>query len=68
KLGSNKVCLKAGAKKAGEACGVANDCEAGAMCLDNEGLKCWQVCAKKEDCSSGTCTDTELGFSVCVAE
>jgi hypothetical protein len=68
KLGSNKVCLKGGTKKPGEACGVANDCEVGSICLDNEGLKCWQVCSKKEDCSAGDCVDTELGFNVCVAE
>lgn len=67
KIGDNKVCVKAGTKKVGEACGVANDCEAGAMCLDNGGLKCWQVCAKDEDCNGGTCTDTQMGFSVCVA-
>ncbi|GEM_PF-5783522 len=68
-IGEHKICVKAGTKKAGEACGVANDCEAGAMCLQPEGgsMACFTVCAKDEDCSGGTCTDTGLGYSVCIA-
>lgn len=70
KIGNNKVCVKAGTKKVGEACGVANDCEAGAMCLQPEGgsMACFKVCAKNEDCGTGAeCVDTEQGYSVCVA-
>jgi len=70
-IDKNKVCLTAGTKKAGEACGVANDCEVGAMCVQPEGgsMACYQVCVKDEDCSGGgKCTDTSLGYSVCVAQ
>jgi len=69
-IGANKVCVTAGTKKTGEACGVANDCEAGNMCVQPEGgsMACFLVCAKDEDCGGGTCTDTTLGYSVCVAQ
>ena len=69
-VGANKVCMTAGTRKTGDACGVANDCEAGNMCLEPEGgsMACYLVCTKDADCGGGTCTDTGLGFSVCVAQ
>jgi hypothetical protein len=65
------VCLTAGTGKAGSNCSVQNDCAAGNVCLeptDGGSKACYQVCAKDEDCGGGTCTDTTLGYSVCVAQ
>lgn len=60
-------CLPTGTKAVGEACGMAADCMAGFQCLDRGGaMSCYQVCDDGTPCPSGTCTDTGLGFNVCV--
>lgn len=55
------VCLKAGDKASGEACGAFNDCRAGLACLE----MCYSICAGS--CDDGNCETTDYGFSVCVA-
>jgi hypothetical protein len=60
------ACMATGAKATGEACGTMSDCAAGNQCLDQGGTKnCYLVCT--DACDAGDCTDTELGFKVCVA-
>lgn len=53
-----------------DACGFVHEsCPPGAQCLDNGGMFCWTVCSDDTDCAeSAVCTDTELGFSVCVED
>ena len=59
-------CLATGTKATGEACGTASDCVAGDQCLDQGGTKnCYLVCT--DTCDTGDCTDTDLGFKVCIA-
>ena len=49
----------------GAACGAVNECVAGAQCLDRDGVfSCLLICT--DTCNNGTCTDTGLGFSVCM--
>ncbi len=66
-INNYKICLLSGTKEAGEVCEVPNDCVAGATCIDaGDGYLCWKVCSDNSDCNGGTCTDTQLGYSVCV--
>jgi hypothetical protein len=62
-------CGPTGTKWPEDACGTGTDCVAGAQCLDRGGTKsCYHVCDDAHPCSEGiVCTDTELGFKVCVA-
>ena len=59
-------CGTTGSKAVGDPCGAATECVAGAQCLDQGGtMNCYQVCT--DTCDTGDCTDTSLGFKVCVA-
>ena len=50
-------------------CGTASDCSAGWQCLSQGGTKnCYMICTVDKPCATGICTDTELGFSVCIVE
>jgi hypothetical protein len=62
------LCLPPGYKVPGEWCGAANECVAGATCLDYDGMMiCFEVCDDAYPCQDEfECTDTGLGFSVCV--
>ena len=59
-------CYPPGGSHIGDSCGTATDCVAGSQCLDQGGtMNCYQVCT--DTCDAGDCTDTGLGFKVCVA-
>ncbi|MBI5526872.1 MAG: hypothetical protein HY897_11110, partial [Deltaproteobacteria bacterium] len=62
------LCLPPGYKVPGEWCGAANECVAGATCLSYDGaVICFEVCNDANPCEEGSeCTDTGLGFLVCV--
>ena len=60
------VCVGTGTSTDDGACGTNSDCLAGEQCLDQGGTKnCYLVCT--DTCVTGTCTDTDLGFKVCIA-
>jgi hypothetical protein len=60
-------CMANGNKNPDEACSAANDCIPGSICFSvNEGGICILPCT--DACEEGDCTDTELGFKVCVEE
>lgn len=62
------LCRPPGTKAVGDTCGTATDCVAGAQCLEMKGgSNCYQVCWDQAECDPAVCTDTELGFKVCVA-
>jgi hypothetical protein len=62
-------CGPAGTKLPGEECFSVNDCVCGTVCLErNGGAFCWVVCTDDDECDTGTCTETDLGFSVCEDE
>lgn len=64
-------CFEEGQKAEGEVCESHPDCAAPGQCLQTteaDEAKCFLVCDDARPCATGTCIDTELGFSVCVAE
>lgn len=67
--GSGPVCMTAGTKDIGDSCSDINECKAGSTCLDQGGvMNCYGVCPSPNTCTGGgECTDTELGFKVCVS-
>lgn len=65
-------CMPEGARKPGEYCKLPNDCAPGVQCLEYYSpgsgpvMQCFLVCLSTDDCINGECTDTELGFNVCL--
>lgn len=64
-------CMPEGAKKPGEYCKLPNECAPNVQCLIRETpvgqtSQCYPHCLNKYDCVDGDCTDTGLGFSVCL--
>lgn len=60
-------CALSGQKVVGDECQAYADCVPGVQCLLYGGqMMCFQICT--DTCTKGVCTDTELGFSVCVDE
>jgi hypothetical protein len=63
--------MENGDKDVGEECGALAECAPGSQCLDRSGaekIMCYTICDECRPCPVGTCTDTELGFSVCLEE
>jgi hypothetical protein len=63
-------CMTPGDAWVGESCSASNGCIGGAQCLQaGDGpMVCWHICWSYSDCDEmSECTDTGLGFSVCVA-
>jgi len=64
-------CTKEGAKAEGEVCENATDCVAPGQCLqvtETGDPRCYLACDDSKPCMAGECTDTGLGFSVCLQE
>lgn len=58
-------CGETGTIDVGDECATATDCVEGVQCLEQGGtMTCYQICT--DTCDAGDCTDTELGFNVCV--
>lgn len=66
------VCIYTGDKKVGDKCIYTNDCEGGSVCIGNEEeneYRCYRVCNNNSSCGiEGVCTDTGMGYKVCVSE
>jgi len=66
------VCYTAGTRQAGDSCVEPNDCTPGLQCHDGGGGKkrCYVLCRDigggNYYCKTGTCTDTGLGYRVCI--
>ena len=62
---SENLCLPAGSKGTGDACGTVSACMPGVQCLEQGNSKnCYLICI--DSCDTGTCTDTGFGFKVCM--
>lgn len=63
-------CLMDGIGKDDDLCWADFDCSSGLQCLNVEGYydspRCHKVCNDQMPCITGTCTDSGLGYSVCM--